>query len=115
MPSDPDTVFKNSAQVSHQYPSFSLAYRLSGRHASMSDRPFFLVVLATLNDLSHHKKGNASQVSLPSYRIPWISTDPFRPLDNNVVTTFVFRHLVTKYVLASELVKDATLLSQHLV
>ena len=42
MPSDPDTVCKNGAQVSHRCLSFSPAYRFGDGHASMPDRSFIL-------------------------------------------------------------------------
>ena len=42
MPSDPDTVFRNGAQVSHRYPSFSPAYCFGDAHASIPDHVFLL-------------------------------------------------------------------------
>ena len=111
MPSDPDTVCKNGAQVSRRFLSFSPTSHFGDRHASILDRPFYLVVLATLNGLSHHKKCNVSRLSFSCYPISWTSTDLFRPLDNNVAATFVSCYMVTKYVLALELVQVATWLS----
>ena len=89
----------------------SAPFCFSGRHASTLDHPFYLVVLATLNGLSHHKKGNASRLSFPAILISWTSIDIFCPLDNNVATIFVSCYMVTKYVPASELVQVATWLS----
>ena len=89
----------------------SAPFCFGGRHASTPDRPFYLVVLATLNGLGHHKKGNASRLSFPAILISWTSTDIFRPLYNNVAMTFVSCYMVTKYVLASKLVQVATWLS----
>ena len=57
-------------------------------------------------------KGRCQQTQFfPVILISWTSTDIFRPLDNNVVATFVSYYMVTKYVLASELVQVATRLS----
>ena len=63
MPSDPDTVCKNGGQVSHRCLSFSPVYRFGDGHASIPDRSFIFVVLATLNDLSYQKRGNVSSLS----------------------------------------------------
>ena len=42
MPSDPDTVYKNGAQVSRRCLSFSLAYRFGERNPSIPDCSFIL-------------------------------------------------------------------------
>ena len=63
------------------------------------------MILVIKKDLSHQ-----TQFS-PAILISWTSTGIFRPLDNNVVATFVSCYMVTKYVLASELVQVATWLS----
>ena len=54
MPSDPDTVCKNGAQVSHGCLSFNPVYRFGDGHVSIPDHPF--VVLATKNDLSYQER-----------------------------------------------------------
>ena len=71
----------------------------------------FLVMLATLNGLSHQERAMPANLvsSLPLFlgRVRIF----FRPLDNNVATTFVSCYMVTKYVLTSELVQVVTWLS----
>ena len=111
MPSDPDTVCKNSAQVSPRCLSFSPGYQFGDGHASIPDHSFVFVVLATLNDLSYQKMAMSAASVFPRNPISWTNTDIFRPLENNVVATFVSCYMVTKYVLSSELVQVATWLS----
>ena len=77
MPSDPDTICRNGAQVSRRCLSFSLAYRFGDRHASIPDRSFYLVVLATLNDLSYQKMAMSAASVFPRNPISWTSTDLF--------------------------------------
>ena len=111
MPSDPDTVCKNGAQVSHRCLSFSPVYRFGDGHASILDRSFILSCWQPLMILVI-KKGQCQQPQFfPAILISWTSTDIFRSLYNNVVATFVSCYMVTKYVLASELVQVATWLS----
>ena len=81
----------------------------------LPQKVLFLVVLATLNGLSHLERAMPADSVFPRYPIPWTSTDIFRLLDKNVVATFVSRYMVTEYVLTSKLVQIATWLSQHLV
>ena len=50
---------------------------------------FYFVMLATLNDLSYQERAMSATLVFPCYPISWTSTDFFRPLDNNVVATFV--------------------------
>ena len=67
MPSDPDTICKNGAQVSHRYLSFSPAYHFGDGQASVPNRPFYFVVLTTLNDLSHHERAMSADSVFPRY------------------------------------------------
>lgn len=69
------------------------------------------VMLATLNDLSYQERAMSAASVFPHYPISWTSTDLFRPLENNVVATFVSYYMITEYVLAFELVRVATWLS----
>ena len=108
MPSDPDTVCKNGAQVSRQSLSFSPAYRFGDGHASILNCSF---ILATLNDLSYLERAMSAASVFPRYPISWMSTIFFGLLDNNVVATFVSHYMITEYVLASELVQVAIWLS----
>ena len=72
---------------------------------------FYFVVLATLNDLSYQERAMSAASVFPRYPISWTSMDFFRPLDNNVVATFVSHYMITECVLTSELVQVATWLS----
>ena len=89
----------------------SQVYRFGDGHASIPDRSFILSCWQPLMILVI-KKGLCQQPQLfpaiPFLGRVWIF---FRPLDNNVVATFVSHCMVTKYVLASELVQVATWLS----
>jgi len=104
MPSDPDTVCKNGVQVSCRCLSFSPVYRFGDGHASIPDRPFYIVMLETLNNLSPQKRALLAALVFPRYPISWMSTDLIRLLDKNVVATFVSRYMVIECVLTSELV-----------
>ena len=73
MPSDPDIVCKNGAQLSRRYPPFSPAYRFGDGHASIRDHSF--VVLATLNDLSYQERAMLAASVFPRNPISWTSTD----------------------------------------
>ena len=73
MPSDPDTVCKNGAQVSHRCPSFSLVYHFGDRHVSIPDH--FFVVLAALNDLSYQERAMSVASVFPRNPISWTSMD----------------------------------------
>ena len=75
MPSDPDTVCKNGAQVSRRCLSFSPVYRFGDGHVSIPDHSF--VVLATLNDLSYQERAMSAASVFPRYPISWTSTDLF--------------------------------------
>ena len=116
MPRDPDTVCKNGAQVSRQFLSFSPVYHFGDGHASIPDRSFILSYWQPLMILVI-KKGQCQQ---PQIFFPailflgrvWIF---FRPLDNNMVATFVSCYMITECVLTSELVQVATWLSWNLV
>ena len=110
-PSDSDTVCKNGAQVSRRIISFSPTFCFGGRHASIPDRPFYIVVLATLSGLSHQERAMPSDSVFPAILIPWTSTDPCHLHDKYVVATFMSRYIVIEYVLASELLQVATWLS----
>ena len=111
MPSDPDTVCKNGAQVSRRCLSFSPVYRFGDGHASILDRSFILSCWQPLMILVI-KKGQCQQPQFfPAILFLGRVRIFFRLLDNNVAATFVSRYLVTKYVLASQLVKDVTLLA----
>ena len=59
-------------------------------------------MLATLNDLSYQERAMSAASVFARY---------LRPLDNNVVATFVSPYMITECVLASELVQVATWLS----
>mgnify|MGYP006961789393 CR=1 FL=1 len=66
---------------------------------------FHFVVLATLNDLSY-QKGQCQQTQFfPAILFLGRVQIFFRPLDNNVVVTFVSHYIITECVLASELVQ----------
>ena len=111
MPSDPDTVCKNGAQVSRRCLSFSPVYRFGDGYTSIPDRPFYFVMLATLNDLSYQERAMSAASVFPAILFLGRVRIFFRPLDNNVVATFVFHYRFIKCVLASELVQVATCLS----
>ena len=105
MLSDPDTVCKNGAQVSRRYPPFSPAYRFGDGHASILNRSFILSCWRPLMILVI-KKGQCQQpqffpaiLFLGRVRIFFS-----RPLDNNVVATFMSHCMITECILASELV-----------
>ena len=68
-------------------------------------------MLATLNDLSYQERAMSAALVFPRYPISWPSTDLFRPLDNNVVVTFMSHYRFIECVLAFELVRVATWLS----
>ena len=105
MPSDPDTVCKNGAQVSRRCLSFSPVYHFDDGHVSIPDHSF--VVLATLNDLSYLERAMSAASVFPAILFlgrVWIF---FRLLDNNVVATFVSHCMITESVLAPELVQVA--------
>ena len=69
-------------------------------------------MLATLNDLSYQERAmSAAPVFSPAILFLGRVRIFFRPLDNNVVATFVSHYMITEYVLASELVQVATWLS----
>ena len=72
-------------------------------------------MLATLSDLSYQERAMPADLVFHHYPIPWMSTDPFHSLYNDVVATFVSHYMVTKYVLTSKLVQVATWLRQLLV
>ena len=68
-------------------------------------------MLATPNDLIYQERAMPAASVFPAILFlgrVWIF---FRPLDNNVVATFVSQYMITEYVLASELVQVATWLS----
>ena len=111
MPSDPDTVCKNGAQVSRRCLSFSPVYRFGDGHASIPDHSFILSCWQPLMILVI-KKGQCQQPQFfPAILFLGRVRIFFRPLDNNVVATFVSHYMITEYVLASELVQVATWLS----
>ena len=68
-------------------------------------------MLATLNDLSYQERAMSAALVFPRNPILGRVRIFFRPLDNNVVATFVSHCMITKYVLVSELVQVATWLS----
>ena len=111
MPSDPDTLCRNGAQVSRRYPPFSHAYRFGDVHASIPNRSLFFHDWQPLMILVI-KKGQCQQPQFfPAILFlgrVWIF---FRLLDNNVVATFVSHYMITECILASELVQVATWLS----
>ena len=111
MPGDPDTVCKNGAQVSHRCLSFSPVYHFGDGHVSIPDRSFILSCWQPLMILVI-KKGQCQQPQ-SFLAILFLGRVQifFRPLDNNVVATFVSHCMITEYVLASELVQVATWLS----
>ena len=109
MPSDPDTVCKNGAQVSRRCLSSSPVYRFGDGHVSIPDHSF--VVLATLNDLSYQERAMSTASVFPAILFLGRVRIFFRLLDDNVVATFVSHYMITEYVLASELVQVATWLS----
>ena len=111
MPSDPDTVCKNGAQVSRRCLSFSPVYRFGDGHASIPDRSFILSCWQPLMILVI-KKGQCQQPQFfPAILFLGRVRIFFRPLDNNVVATFVSHYMITECVLTSELVQAATWLS----
>ena len=69
MPSVPDNVCRNVAQVSHQYLSFTQTYCFGDRHASIRDRAFHLVVLATLTYIRYQKRATLADLALRRYPI----------------------------------------------
>ena len=71
----------------------------------------YFVVLATLNDLSYQERAMSAASVFPAIIFLGRVRIFFRPLDNNVVATFVSHYMITEYVLASELVQVATWLS----
>ena len=75
MPSDPDTVCKNGAQVSRRCLSLSPVYRFGDGHISVLDHSF--IVLTTLNDLSYQERAMSAASVFPCYPISWTSTDLF--------------------------------------
>ena len=108
MPSDLDTVCKNGAQVSHRCLSFSPTYHFGDGHASIPDRSFILSCWQPLMILVI-KKGQCQQPQLfPSILFLGRVRIFFRPLDNNVVVTFMSQYMITEHVLTSELVQVAT-------
>ena len=69
-------------------------------------------MLATLNDLSYQERAmSAASVFFPAILFLGRVRIFFRPLDNNVVATFVSHYRFIECVLASELVQVATWLS----
>ena len=109
MPSDPDTVCKNGAQVSRRCLSSSPVYHFGDGHVSIPDHSF--VVLATHNDLSYQERAMSAALVFPDILFLGRVRIFFRPLDNNVVATFVSHYMIIECVLASELVRIATWLS----
>ena len=111
MPSDPDTICKNGAQVSRRIICFSPTFCFGGRHASTLDRAFLLSCWQPLMILVI-KKGQCQQPQLsPAILFLGRVRIFFRPLDNRVVATFVSHCMITEYILTSELVQVATWLS----
>ena len=111
MPSDPDTVCKSGAQVSRRCVSSSPVYHFGDGHASIPDRSFILSCWQPLMILVI-KKGQCQQPQFfPAILFLGRVRIFFRPLDNNVVATFVSRYMITECVLTSELVQAATWLS----
>ena len=105
MSSDPDTVCKNGAQVSHRCLSFSPVYRFGDGHASIPDHSFLLSCWQPLMILVI-KKGQCHQPQFfPAILFLGRVRIFFRPLDNNVVVTFVSHYMITECILASELVQ----------
>ena len=102
---------QNGAQVSHWCLSFSPAYRFGDGHASIPDRSFILSCWQPLM-ISVIKKGQCqqSQFFLAILFLGLVRIF-LRPLDNNVVATFVSQYMITEYVLASKLVQVAIWLS----
>ena len=68
-------------------------------------------MLATLNDLSYQERAMSVDSVFPAILFLGRVRIFFRPLDNNVVATFVSHYMITELVLASELVQVATWLS----
>ena len=68
-------------------------------------------MLATLNDLSYQGRAMSAASVFPPILFLGRVRIFFRPLDNNVVATFVSYCMITEYVLASELVQVVTWLS----
>ena len=68
-------------------------------------------MLATLNDLSYQERAMSAASVFPAILFLGRVRIFFRPLDNNVVATFVSHYMITECVLASELVQVATWLS----
>ena len=99
---------EDGVEVSHQFLFFFPTYRFGGTHVSRPDHAFYLVMLATLNDLGHQERAMPSDSVFPAILIPWTSTDPCHLHDKYVVATFMSRYIVIEYVLASELVQVAT-------
>ena len=68
-------------------------------------------MLATLNDLSYQERECQQPQFFPAILFLGRVRIFFRPLDNNVVATFVSHYMNAERVLASELVQVATWLS----
>ena len=68
-------------------------------------------MLATLNDLSYQERAMSATSVFPATLFLGRVRIFFRPLDNNVVATFVSHYMVIECVLASERVQVATWLS----
>ena len=107
------------APVPHQYILFSHPYRFGDRHVSIPDHAISLAVLATLTDPSYQKRAMPASLSFHRLSNPAIhSLDKcgfFRPLDDDVVLTPVFRPPITKFILATVSVQLQPVLSPCLV
>ena len=53
----------------------SAPFCFGARHAYIPDRPFYFVMLATLNDLSYQERAMSAASVFPRYPISWMSTD----------------------------------------
>ena len=111
MPTDPDTVCKNGAQVSRRCLSFSPTYLFGDGHASVLNRssilscwqPFMILVI---------NKGQCQQPQFfPAILFLGRVRIFFRLLDNNVVATFVSHYMIIECVFTSKLVQASTWLS----
>ena len=71
----------------------------------------YLVVLVTLNDLSYQERAMSTDSAFLAILFLGRVHIFFRPLDNNVVATFVFHYMITECVLASKLVQVAAWIS----
>ena len=111
MPSDPDTICKNGAQVPRRCPPFSPAYCFGDGHASIPNRSFILSCWQPSMISVIIKRALSVASVFPAILFLGRVRIFFRPLDDNVVATFMSHYMITECVLASELVQVATWLS----